>query len=89
MNRDKAAGLFKKLQVMPRHSTSVVTGLVHLDGRAAVLLSFPNGNYEMSERVELRFMRSLKLDADEYQALRDCRISRSGYLEILRHRSSR
>jgi len=86
VNRDKAAGLFKKLQVTPRFSTAVVTGVVQLDGRAAVMLTYPNQNYEIHERVELRMMRALKLEVDEYEALRDCTLSRFGYLEILRHR---
>jgi hypothetical protein len=87
VNRDRANGLFKKLHITQVFSLHVVTGTITVDGHVAATPSFPNGNWEMDERVELRLMRSLRLDADEYTRLRDCTLSYEAYLALLGQRA--
>jgi hypothetical protein len=87
VNRDRADGLFKKLRISPVFSLHVVSGTIKVNGQVAATPSFPNGNWQMDERVELRLMRSLRLDADEYQRLRDCTLSYEAYLVLLGQRA--
>jgi hypothetical protein len=82
-----ADGLFKKLRISPKFTLDVVSGVVYVDGKVAATPSFPNGGWDMDERVELRLIRALRLDVDEYQRLRDCTLSYEAYIALLRGRA--
>lgn len=79
-----AAKIFRKLQVQEKQSRHHVAGFVVIDGKKTLPLHYSHGNKEMKGPVPHRFRRSLHLSEAEFAELRDCTLSRDGFIELLR-----
>jgi hypothetical protein len=82
----QAGRIFRKLEVTEKRSTHHVAGFVTVDGKKVLPVHYSHGNKDMKGPVPHRFRKSLRLSESEFAELRDCTLSRDGYIALLRQR---
>jgi len=80
------ARIFAALKVEPKPSTHHVAGWLVVDGRRVLPLHYSRSSKPMPNHASERFRKSLHLSRSEFAALRQGRMTRDEYVELLRER---
>jgi len=85
VKKAEAHSIFNKLQIQYR-SESHNYGWLRHEGKAILPVYFSHGRGDMPAKVGDKFRQSLKINEEQFRALRDCPLTREGYIGILKEK---
>jgi hypothetical protein len=83
---DQALAIMRKLKVDFIACDHHYRGILNLDSVPVLVIHCSHGKGDLPGNVPHRFRKNLKLTVREFERLRDCYLSRDGYLALLRSR---
>lgn len=83
---DQALTIMRKLKIEFRQCDHHYRGILTLDGIPVLVVHCSHGRGDLPGNVPHRFRKNLLLSVKEFEQLRDCHLSREGYLTLLRER---
>lgn len=83
LSKREALGIINKLQIDYR-SKKHNYGFLKYKNKKILSVYFSHGRGEMPGNVPDKFRQSLKINIDEFEALKNCPLSREDYIEILK-----
>lgn len=83
VKKDEARSVFNKLQIEYR-SESHNYGWLRYEGKPILPVYFSHGKGDMPAKVGDKFRQSLKINEEQFRALRDCPLTREDYINILK-----
>jgi hypothetical protein len=83
---DQALAIMRKLKIDFVDCDHHYRGILSLDGVPVLVIHCSHGHGDLPGNVPHRFRKNLRLTIREFEKLRDCHLSRDGYLALLRER---
>jgi len=84
VKKDEARSIFRKLEIEHREKHNY--GWLRYKERAILPVYFSHGKGDMPGKVGDKFRQSLKINEEQFRALRDCPLDREGYIKILKEK---
>ena len=84
----EAESIFNKLCVKIKSTKHHVSGWIVQNGQKILPVYYSHGKGDMPGKVGDKFRQSFKINEDQFKDLRDCPLSRDGYIGILVRQAS-
>ena len=81
LGRKQIDRLLKKLEVQTRESKYHISGWISYQGKLIQPIHFSKNYRPIPPKIQKKFLRSLKLNASEFEALYSCHLSKDDYFE--------
>lgn len=85
LKKIEARAIINKLQIEYRHKKHNYGWFKH-KGKPILKVYFSHGRGDMPGKIPDKFRQSLKINEDDFKNLKNCPLSKEGYIEILKEK---